>query len=105
MKNAWILRLVVICGFMLLGFRVTSNPSFQPSATNFLHTTSDHADFILAIELEDEVEDALTIFLTENTLAWDSLKASFYILAVVASYAGLFFYAIPAFLRFQNLRL
>jgi hypothetical protein len=105
MKNAWILRIVVICGFMLLGFRVSSNPSFQPTSTNFLHATSDHADFILAIELEDEVEDVLTIFLTENSPAWDSQQVSFCVLALFASCVGLFIHRIPAFLRFQNLRL
>jgi hypothetical protein len=63
MKNAWILRLVVICGFMLLGFRVSSNPTFTSFSHTHLHATTDHSDLIFAIELEDEVEDVITLSL------------------------------------------
>lgn len=106
MKKAWILKLIVVCSFVLLGERLSISPDFKSSPHTFLHETSDHSDAIVAIELEDEVEEeALSLFSLPSNFDW-KVKLFFFIL----------FYALilnvqraqtktPAFLRFQNLRL
>ena len=70
MKNTWVLRLIVLCGFMLLGVRVSSDPTFTSVSQTRLHATTDHSDFIFAIELEDEVEDAITSLIASTSFDW-----------------------------------
>jgi hypothetical protein len=106
MKKAWILKLIVICSFVLLGERVSTHSDFTTSSRPFLHATADHSDAIVAIELEDEVEDdALSFFCLPSTLNWKVLSALFFSLSVTAFFAVQFSHPLPAFLRFQNLRL
>ena len=106
MKKAWILKLIVICSIVLLGERVSTNPGFQTSSTTFFHATAHHSDTLVAIELEDEVEeDALSLFCLPSTFDWKS-KLNFFL-----PFFFLILYSIqvpekfPAYLRFHNLRL
>ena len=105
MKNTWVLRVIVLCGFMLLGARVSSNPTFTSVSQTHLHATTDHSDFIFAIELEDEVEDAITSFITATSFDW-KLEST----VILGLFVLLFFVQstpvpLPAYLRFHNLRL
>jgi len=105
MKNTWVLRIIVLCSFMLLGARVSSNPTFRSVSNTYLHATTDHSDFIFAIELEDEVEDAITSFITATSFDWE-LEST----AILGLFVLLFFVRsapvpLPAYLRFHNLRL
>ena len=105
MKNTWVLRIIVLCGFMLLGARVSSNPTFTSVSQTHLHATTDHSDFIFAIELEDEVEDAITSFITATSFDW-KLEST----VILGLFVFLFFVQsapvpLPAYLRFHNLRL
>jgi hypothetical protein len=106
MKKAWILKLIFICSFLLLSERLSTSPHFQSSPHASLHATSDHSDLIVAIELEDEVEDdALSFFCLPSTLNWKVLSVLCFSLSVTAFFAVQFSHPLPAFLRFQNLRL
>jgi len=105
MKNTWVLRVIVLCGFMLLGARVSSNPTFTSVSQTHLHATTDHSDFIFAIELEDEVEDAITSFITATSFDWKLVST-----VILGLFVFLFFVQstpvpIPAYLRFHNFRL
>jgi hypothetical protein len=106
MKKAWILKLIVICSFVLLGERLSTSPNVLSSSRAFLHTTTDHSDAIVAIELEDEVEDeAVSFFSLPSSFDWESkllLFIPFFALNLYASQVGT---KIPPYLRFHNLRL
>ncbi|MFM6914220.1 MAG: hypothetical protein ACKOUQ_04880 [Aquirufa sp.] len=106
MKKAWILKLIVICSIVLLGVRVSTSPHFQTSSRAFLHTTTDHSDAIVAIELEDETEDdALSFFSLPSSFNW-KLKALFFVpLFFLLLYSQDVLEKSPAFIRFHNLRL
>ena len=105
MKNTWILRVIVLCSFMLLGARVSSNPTFTSVSQTHLHATTDHSDFILAIELEDEVEDALTSFIAATSFEWKLESSIILGLLVLLIYAPITSFPLPAYLRYHNLRL
>ena len=106
MKKAWILKLIFICSFVLLGERVSMSPNFLSSSRAFLHNTIDHSDTIVAIELEDEVEDeALSFFSLLSTFEWKATPfflILFFALILNAQHAQA---KIPPYLRFHNLRL
>ncbi len=105
MKNTWFLRLIVLCGFMLLGARVSSNPTFTSDSQTYLHETTDHSDFIFAIELEDEVEDAITSFIAATSFDWKLESAIILGLLVLLIFAPITSVPLPAYLRYHNLRL
>ena len=105
MKNTWVLRVIVLCGFMLLGARVSSNPTFTTASNTHLHATTDHSDFIFAIELEDEVEDAITSFIASTSFDWKLESAVILGLLVLLIFAPGTSVALPAYLRYHNLRL
>ena len=106
MKKAWILRLIVICSIVLLGERVSTNPGFQTSSTTFFHATTDHSDSIVAIELEDEVEDeAVSFFSLPSSFDWKSKLLLFIPFFALNLYASQVRTKIPPYLRFHNLRL
>ena len=106
MKKAWILKLIVICSFVLLGERVSTHSDFTTSSRPFFHATADHSDAIVAIELEDEVEDeAVSFFCLSSSFDWKSkllLLIPFFVLILPASQART---KILPYLRFHNLRL
>ncbi|UAJ14134.1 hypothetical protein [Aquirufa lenticrescens] len=106
MKKAWILKLIFICSFVLLGERVSLHPDFKAFTKSFVHATSDDSDSIIAIELEDEVEeDALTMFFLSKSFDWIVINQFLGIFILVVFIARPFFHQIPVYLRFQNLRL
>ena len=105
MKNTWVLRVIVLCGFMLLGSRVSSNPTFSSVSHTQLHAATDHSDFIFAIELEDEVEDAITSFITATSFNWKLESAVILGLLVILFFAPSTSVPLPAYLRYHNLRL
>ena len=105
MKNTWVLRVIVLCGFMLIGARVSSNPTFTSVSETHLHATSDHSDFIFAIELEDEVEDAITSFIAATSFDWKLESAIILGLLVLLIFAPITSVPLPAYLRYHNLRL
>ena len=106
MKKAWILQLIVICSFILLGERVSTSPHFQSSSRAFLHTTTDHSDAMVAIELEDEVEDeALSFFSLSSTFDWKSKLLFFIPFFVLFLNAQNLQTKTPAYVRFHKLRL
>lgn len=106
MKKAWILKLIFICSFLLLSERLSTSPHFQSSPHASLRATSDHSDLIVAIELEDEVEDeAASFFCLSSSFDWKSkllLLIPFFALILPASQART---KILPYLRFHNLRL
>jgi hypothetical protein len=106
MKKAWILKLIFICSLVLLGERVSKNPAFQTSSHTFLHASDEHSDAIVAIELEDEVEDeVLSFFSLPSSFDWKSkllLFIPFFALILQAQHVRT---KIPPYLRFHNLRL
>jgi hypothetical protein len=105
MKNTWIIRLIVLGGFLLLGARVTSNPTFTSVSETYLHAAADHSDFIFAIELEDEVEDAITSYITATSFDWKLESAVILGLLVLLFFAPSTSVTLPAYLRYHNLRL
>jgi hypothetical protein len=106
MKKAWILKLIVICSFALLGERLSISPDFKSSTSTFLHETSDHSDVIVAIELEDEVEEeALSLFSLPSTFDWKAKLFFFFLFFALILNVQRAQTKTPAFLRFQNLRL
>jgi hypothetical protein len=105
MKNTWVFRVIVLCGFMLLGARVSSNPTFTSASQTYLHETTDHSDFIFAIELEDEVEDAITSFIAETSFDWKVESSVMLGLFVLFIFARSITLLTPAYIRFHNLRL
>ena len=105
MKKAWILKLIFICSFVLLGERVSLNPDFKASTKSFVHATSDDADATIAIELEDEVEDALTVFFLSKSFDWKSKLVLFIPFFALILQAQQVRTKIPPYLRFHNLRL
>jgi hypothetical protein len=105
MKNTWVLRVIVLSGFMLLGARVSSIPTFTSVSETHLHATTDHSDFIFAIELEDEVEDAITSFIAATSFDWKLESAIILGLLVLLIFAPITSVPLPAYLRYHNLRL
>lgn len=105
MKNTWVLRVVVFCGFMLLGTRVSSNPTFTSFYHTHLYATTDHSDLIFAIELEDEVEDVITSFISATSFDWKLESAVILGLLVLLFFAPTTSVVLPAYLRYHNLRL
>ena len=105
MKNTWVLRIIVLCGFMLLGARVSSDPTFTSASQTHLHATTEHSDFIFAIELEDEVEDAITSFITATSFNWKLESAVILGLLVILFFGPSTSVPLPAYLRYHNLRL
>lgn len=105
MKNTWVLRLIVLCGFMLLGARVSSDPTFTSVSQTHLHATTEHSDFIFAIELEDEVEDAITSLIASTSFDWKLESAFILGLLVLLFFAQCYSIPLPAYLRYHNLRL
>ena len=105
MKKAWILKFIFICSLVLLGERISNNPVFQASSHTFLHTSDKHSEAIVAIELEDEVEDALTVFFLSKSFDWIIISQFLGVFILVVLIARPFFNQIPVYLRFHNLRL
>ncbi len=105
MKKAWILKLIFICSLLLLGERISKNPVFQASSHTFIQTSDKHSEAIVAIELEDEVEDALTVFFASNSFDWVLFNQLFVAFSLVVFFSRPFFHPIPEYLRFHNLRL
>ncbi|MCZ2487030.1 hypothetical protein [Aquirufa antheringensis] len=101
MKKAWILQLIVICSFVLLGERVSLNPDFKASTKSFVHATSNDSDAIIAIELED----ALTVFFLSKSFDWKSKLVLFIPFFALILQAQQVRTKIPPYLRFHNLRL
>ncbi len=106
MKKAWILKLIFICSLVLLGERVSLHPDFKAFTKSFVHATSDDSDAIIAIELEDEVEDeVLSFFSLPSSFDWKSkllLFIPFFALILQAQHVRT---KIPPYVRFHNLRL
>ena len=106
MKKAWILKLIFVCSFVLLGERVSKNPDFKAFTKSFVHATSDDSDAIIAIELEDEVEDeVLSFFSLPTTFDWEAnllFLILFFMLMLRSQHVQS---KIPPYLRFHNLRL
>ena len=106
MKKAWILKLIFICSLVLLGERVSKNPAFQTSSHTFLHASDDHSDAIVAIELEDEVEDeVLSFFSLPTTFDWEANLLFFILFFMLMLRSQHVQSKIPSYLRFHNLRL
>jgi hypothetical protein len=106
MKKAWILKLIVICSIVLLGERLSTSPNVLSSSRAFLHTTTDHSDAMVAIELEDEVEDeAVSFFSLPSSFDWKSKLLLFIPFFALNLYASQVRTKIPPYLRFHNLRL
>jgi hypothetical protein len=70
-----------------------------------VHATSDDSDAIIAIELEDEVEDALTVFFLSKSFDWKSKLVLFIPFFALILQAQQVRTKIPPYLRFHNLRL
>lgn len=106
MKKGWILRLIVICSIMLLGERLSSSAHLQPSSRTSLHATTDHSDAMVAIELEDELEDeAISFIHLISTFEWKPkllLLIPFFALIFQAQHV---LTKTPPYIRFHNLRL
>jgi hypothetical protein len=104
MKNSWILRLIVLCGFMLLGARVSANPVFLTKSSNYIQATPDHSDTFVAIEV-DEIEDILSAFFVQTSFERIRFSRLFISLLLMVNCTCQFLHSTPAFLRFQNFRL